>query len=163
MTLPQPTVIAYDGSAAGKAAIAAAAELFPDRPAVVLFVWESVREYSVAWGVRHFELGREVVDALDGLAESRSEEIVAEGAELARSLGLDAEEMVVSSHRNPLQRQTGMLASTIVDLADEREAAAIVVASRSGSAVAELSLGSVAYGVLHASRRPVVLVPAPGR
>ncbi len=41
-----PILICYDGSTNSRQAIARAAELFPDRPALVLHVWESLKDVA---------------------------------------------------------------------------------------------------------------------
>lgn len=50
-------------------------------------------------------------------------------------------------------------ARTIVEVADEVGAGVVVMGSRGQSPLAALVLGSTAYKVLHAARRPVLIVP----
>jgi len=57
----------------------------------------------------------------------------------------------------------GGAAAVLLDIA-EREGAELVVTGRRGlNTIGELVLGSVSHHVIHGSKRPVVLVPAPER
>jgi len=58
-------------------------------------------------------------------------------------------------------RQARATASAVVNAADHRGAALVVVGSRGRSAIREIILGSVAMGTLHQSHRPVMVVPSP--
>jgi nucleotide-binding universal stress UspA family protein len=49
----------------------------------------------------------------------------------------------------------------ILDLAEEETAELIVLGSRGRSGIKSMVLGSVSYGVLHNSGRPVLIVPPP--
>lgn len=57
-------------------------------------------------------------------------------------------------------RGAGATAATLIGVADERNAAVVVVGSRGRSAMVQRLLGSVARSVLHDSHRPVVIVPS---
>jgi nucleotide-binding universal stress UspA family protein len=57
-------------------------------------------------------------------------------------------------------RGSAATAHTLISVADEHDAAAIVVGSRGRSAIKRRLLGSVASSVLHDSHRPVVVVPS---
>jgi nucleotide-binding universal stress UspA family protein len=56
-------------------------------------------------------------------------------------------------------RGSGATADTLISIADEHNAAALVVGSRGRSALKRVLLGSVARMVLHRGHRPVVVVP----
>jgi nucleotide-binding universal stress UspA family protein len=140
--------------------VAAAARLFPDRPSVVLNVFESVASSLVGAPLQRFELAGEVVDTLEELAETAAGEIAAEGADLARGAGLEAEALTAGWSRHLAQREPSGVAGVIARIAEERDAAAVVLGSRGATGVLGLALGSVAYGVLHTCSRPVLLVPA---
>lgn len=80
-----------------------------------------------------------------------AEEIAAEGSELARNAGFDAEPLAVeSSDRVP---------EMIVEQVRRRSAPLIVMGSRGLSGVASVLLGSVSTTVLHASPSPVLVIP----
>jgi nucleotide-binding universal stress UspA family protein len=47
----------------------------------------------------------------------------------------------------------------ILDIADEQDAAVVVVGARGASGLSSALLGSVSYGLVHNSDRPVLVVP----
>jgi nucleotide-binding universal stress UspA family protein len=54
-------------------------------------------------------------------------------------------------------------AAALIECANERNAAVLVVGSRGRSAASEILLGSVAMATLHHSHRPVMVVPNPSK
>lgn len=153
MSPSRPILIAYDGSDGAKAAIEAASRLFPGRAAEIVSIWHSVASAAsaslvavppnVAAGGAH-ELDRE--------SEQKASTLADEGAAAAKQAGLDVTGAAVVCR--------GQVWATIIKVAEERDADAIVVGSRGRSAVASALLGSVANGVVHHSTRPVVVIPA---
>jgi nucleotide-binding universal stress UspA family protein len=141
-------VIGYDGSAGARNAIAAAREFLAHRQAVVVYAFRHVEEVAAGMGVP-VRLPSEAVDATDDHAR----DVAREGAELARASGFDAEPAAVEAK--------GRVADTILRVARERDAAAIVVGSRGLGGVRSALLGSVAAGLIHDADRPVVVVPQP--
>jgi nucleotide-binding universal stress UspA family protein len=87
----------------------------------------------------------------DRAVEDRAERVSSEGAELARSLGLDAEPLLASPDE-------GDAARTILRLARERQAAAIVVGSRGLSGIRARLEGSTSKGLLRRASCPVMVV-----
>ncbi|HWT24328.1 MAG TPA: universal stress protein, partial [Solirubrobacteraceae bacterium] len=77
--------------------------------------------------------------------------LAAEGAELARAAGFDAEPRALGTRERYYR--------ALLDLADELDAGVIVMGSRGRSAFAAALLGSVSSGVLHHAARPVLVVP----
>jgi nucleotide-binding universal stress UspA family protein len=151
---PGPLLIAYDGSDNAKHAIAAAGRSLAAHPALVVSVWESV--WALAY--RHpmpgdFRITQEVVEEMDEGAREAAEQAAAEGVELARSAGLEAEPLAHRSDHG--------VHEAIVELAHEREAGVVVVGTRGRSGLQSVLLGSVSYGVVHHCRRPVLTVPPP--
>lgn len=151
-------LMAYDGSACAERAIRAAAALLPGRPALVLTVWRSVRR---AAAVSRIALPDDVVQggvtALDAEARDEATRLAEDGARLAREGGLRADAETAECERST--------AATIAAVADAHDAAVVVVGSRGHSTVRSTFLGSVTYGLLHATRRPVLVVrdaPAAG-
>jgi len=147
-----PVVIAYDGSELSRAAIRHAAELFPARPAVVATVWESG---LVAAPVDHafgeaFPIEPETIEAVERTQREHALQIADEGAELARSLNLQAEPHAMPDAVN--------VADTLIELARERDAAAVVVGSHGKSELRSLMLGSVSHKVVAHCDRPVVVI-----
>jgi nucleotide-binding universal stress UspA family protein len=156
----RPILFCYDRSEAAKAALAGATQVFDGRSALVLTVFESMSSSLVGAPLQRFELAGDVVDTLEELAEGRAKEIAAEGVELARAAGLEAEPLTLGWSRHFVQREPSGVAGVIARTAEERDVAAVVLGSRGASGVLELALGSVAYAVLHISSRPVLMVPA---
>lgn len=159
MNATAPVLIAYDGSDAARRAIHKTAELLGSRRALVLTVWKpglSADEVTATRGGARtiapspveLEAAEEVHDAL----QARAERIAEEGAELAKSLGLQAEALAVAD--------AGTVAETIIELARERDVAAIIVGSRGLSGLRARLEGSVSMAVLKRSPFPVLTVHA---
>ena len=90
----------------------------------------------------------EAVGTLDEANRETAEALAAEGAELARAAGFDAQPRAV--------RAGGPFFAALIETADELDARAIVVGSRGRSAFAAAVLGSVSTGLLHHTQRPVL-------
>ena len=159
MNATAPVLIAYDGSDAAHRAIHKTAELLGSRRALVLTVWKpglSADEVTATRGgtriiaptAAELEGAEEVHDAV----QARAERIAEEGAELAKSLGLKAEALAVADR--------GTVAETIIELARERDVAAIIVGSRGLSGLRARLEGSVSMAVLKRSPFPVLIVHA---
>jgi nucleotide-binding universal stress UspA family protein len=150
MAGPAPILIAFDGSDGARAAVATAAKLLGERPAVVLAVWEPVAATVAAARVAVPDSVIEgALVGLDEAAERAAAALAQEGATLARGGGLAAE---------PAVRQAGgNVWSTIIEAAEEHDAAAVVVGSRGRSGIRSALLGSVSTGVVHHCRRPVLV------
>lgn len=152
-----PVIIAFDGSQAAKEAIERAADLLGSgREAVILTVWEpglltaAVAPIPGGLGAPVPPPDIEQVQDLDKSEEQHAERIASEGAELANKHGLKAEGVVA--------RDETSVATTILRVAEERDAAAIVIGSRRHSAIASVLLGSTTEAVLHKTNRPLVVI-----
>lgn len=144
-----PALLAYDGSDNAKRAIAVAGELFGPRRALVLHLWESwVAEAPALAGASTSVHG--MAAELDTIAGEQSEGRTAEGVELAAEAGFDAEGLSVEA--------SGPIWKSVLDTADRHDCAAIVIGSRGLTGISRM-LGSVSNGVVHHSRRPVLVVP----
>ncbi len=149
-----PLLIAFDGSEAARQAVTDAARLMRPRPALVVTVWEAGLAYATVANPPDVSMSPTVdpatVLAVDEELRRGAEQVSAEGAELARSLGLDAEPLAVSD--------AGDIARTILELSREREAAAIVMGSRGLSGFRARLEGSVSKSVIKNARCPVIVV-----
>jgi nucleotide-binding universal stress UspA family protein len=153
VTAGAPILIAYDGSEGAARAVAEAGRVFgPGRRAVVATVWCSLATLAPSAlsglppGVAQASL-----DQLDAAAEREAAAQAEAGAEAAREAGFDAQAV---AHREDGAGWAGTCA-----LADQLDAAAIVVGSRGLSGVKSALLGSFSRGVVHNARRPVLVVP----
>jgi nucleotide-binding universal stress UspA family protein len=152
-----PILIAFDGSPASRRAVTDAARLFGPRPALVVTVWEAGLAYAMP------QMGTELVPtpivdpatalSIDQGVHSEAEQVAGEGAELARSLGLDAQPLAVPDERN--------VPETILHVAEENHASAIVVGSRGLSGVRARLEGSTTKSLLKHASSPVLVVHEP--
>lgn len=156
----RPIIVAYDGTPQAKAAVREAAHLFGSgtRPVLVLTVWEpGLMNVAIApapggIGAAVPPPDPEVVREVDRSEEDHARAIAEDGAALARSLGLASEALAVRDEAN--------VADTIVHVADERDAQAVVVGSRGLSHLRSVLIGSTSDGVLHRIRRPLLIIHA---
>jgi nucleotide-binding universal stress UspA family protein len=150
-----PVLIAYDGSEVSRAAVRRAGELFAGRPAVLATVWEpGLAAVPVGLpdttGVGTLPPDPATVEALDRLQREHAETVAADGAELARSAGLAAVPHVVPDEVD--------VADTLMDVARERDAAAVVVGSHGISGLRSRLLGSVSRKLIEHCDRPVLVI-----
>jgi nucleotide-binding universal stress UspA family protein len=135
-------IVGYDGSEGSKAALKAAIE-------VGKAYGEKV---TIAFGYAVNPMAGEVKDyaaALRELAHKRVEE--AAGIAAAADSEVDA----VLVEQSP--------AKALADLADERDARLIVVGTHGESPIHGALIGSTPHKLMHVSKRPVLVVPAPER
>ena len=149
-----PTLIAFDGSAAARQAVSAAAALLKPRAALVLTVWEPALAQAAAAPPPDVAMTPAVdpstVLAFDEALRGNAERVANEGTELARSLGMDAEPLAMADVRD--------IPRTIVEVAREHHAATIVVGSRGLSGLRARFEGSTSKGVVKHAPCPVVVV-----
>jgi nucleotide-binding universal stress UspA family protein len=146
-----PVLFAYDGSDHARAAIEHGGDVLKTGPAVVATAWTSFEDSSP--GVLHVlpkHMIGEAVGTLDEANRETAEELAAEGAELASTAGFDAQPRAV--------RAGGPFFAALLETADELDASVIVVGSRGRSSFRAAVLGSVSTGLLHHTRRPVLVV-----
>jgi nucleotide-binding universal stress UspA family protein len=93
-----------------------------------------------------------IAKEMDDIGLELAERTAAEGAELAREAGFDA------AHRTA----TGKPWPAIIEVADELDADLVVVGTRGLSSVESVLMGGVSNGLVHHSRRPLLIVPAVG-
>ena len=146
-----PILICYDRSEDARRAIKSAADLFPGRKTIVLHVWSPVAVIASAYG------------AFGSLPAYNDEElqnaalkIGEEGAALATEAGLDA-------RPESAECTFDGTSHAILEVADEYEAAVIVMGARGLSPFKSFLLGSVSHGVVQHAHRPVLVIPPPVR
>jgi len=150
-----PVLVAYDGSDLSKAAVRHAAELFPDFRAVVATVWEPelpelpVIDPDIGAGVS-IPADAETVEQIERVEHEHAERVARTGAELARSLGLDAEPHAVPDEVD--------VSDTLIDLAREQRAAVVVVGSHGISGLRSRLLGGVSRRLIGHCDRPVLVI-----
>ena len=151
-----PVLIGYDGSGPARRAIHETAELFPSRRALVVTAWEpSMADYQPVTGTAGVGMAAPVIGvestqkANDAL-RARADRIAQDGAQLARSAGLQAEALALP--------EVGNAAEAIVELARDRQVAAIVIGSRGLSGLRARLGGSTSKAVLKHSPCTVVVV-----
>jgi len=141
-----PILICYDGSDGAEHAITAAADLLRHGRAVVLDVGPVLTPAESLAVTAPVSPGALFEEENEDDARDRSRA----GAELARRAGFDAEP------------RAGLSAPTwggIVDVANEIDAAVIVLGSRGLSGARERLEGSVSHAVAEHAGRPVLIVP----
>ena len=141
-----PILICYDGSTDAGRGIASAAALLGPRHAVVLDIAPPITPAESVATISPVVPG----NAFEELNSADAGQVAARGAELARSSGFDAE------------ARAEVAAPTwegIVDVADELDAAVIVIGSRGLSGLKEIAEGSLSHQVAEHAGRPVLIVP----
>ena len=154
----RPVVLAYDGSAEAEAALREAVALFGQRPLIVVSVWEpglimatmmpAAGEPSMGYIPDPDE-----VAAIDRAQSGHAGDVSEAGARLARELGATAEALSVPDSVN--------IAGTLIAIAEEHDARAIVVGSRGLGGIKARVLGSTSRKLLHDTHRPVLVVRTP--
>lgn len=150
----RPTLLCFDGSDGAVHAIRQAGVVLRVSRAIVLTVWEpcAVWEPYDPATILTAPLARLADSALglDDIAKDLAREKMERGVELAREAGYEASGRV----------QEGKTWRTICDVAEEIDAASIVLGARGLSRVGSVLLGSVSSAVAVHARRPVLIVPA---
>ena len=145
--MTSPMLICYDGSEGARRAIDAAAELVCGRATVVLAVAAPLTASQALDSLATVEEAPEEVN------QEAAAVCAAQGAAYARRTGLIAEA------RGEIAAPTW---KGIVDVADELDAAVIVIGSRGLRGAREIVEGSLSHEVAEHAGRPVLIVP-PGR
>jgi len=149
----RPILVCDDGSVNARQAIARAAELFPGGRALILNVWEPLKDVASVPSVPGLSGAlREGLNVIDSTNADLSQKTAEEGAIVAAEAGLDAEPVAVSA--------PGRVWRNILAVAVERDAAAIVVGQRGIGGAERALLGSVSTALVHHADRPIVVVPA---
>jgi nucleotide-binding universal stress UspA family protein len=142
---PGPLLICYDGSDDARRAVDAAAKLLVERTAVMLAVAAPTTAMQALDTLGTVPQAPEEVNL--ATAVQRAEE----GADYARRAGLTAEV------RGEIAAPTW---KAIVHVADELDAAVIVIGSRGLKGVRKIVEGTLSHEVAQHTGRPVLIVPA---
>jgi nucleotide-binding universal stress UspA family protein len=142
-------LVAHDGSEHAHRAIDTVARLFPDRPAVVLSVWESATTLAPPHALAT-PAGADAYARVDKAAEEVAESIAEAGAERLRDAGLEASAATIGSH--------GGIAGMIIDYAVQEDVAVVAVGTRGRSRIRSMLLGSVANGLVQNCPKPVLVI-----
>jgi nucleotide-binding universal stress UspA family protein len=152
-----PVVLCFDGSDDAVRSIKRAGELLRDRAAVVLTVWEPVAQWEPDDPGALISAGVTTLASdparLDQIVEHVAQDKLAQGLELVRAAGFTATGRV----------ERGTPWPVICDVADEIDAAAIVMGARGLSRVGSMLLGRVSSAVLVHTQHPVLVVGDPQR
>ena len=149
-------LVAYDGSDNAKRAIRYAGRFLAAERAIVLTAWEPmVRQAARMSGLSGVMQPDWVPDEdIEDVALSDARIINAEGLQLAKDAGLNAEARC--------EECTTTIWNTVVDCADELDVDIIVAGTRGATGLRSLLHSSVADHILKHGHRPVLLVP-PGK
>ena len=149
----RPLVLCYDGSVDARHAIRRAAELFAGHSALVVTVWQPTAGLGTfVWAGE--TVGMVDFQELDQAVAAESIRIAREGVSIAQEVGLQAECLVVKA--------CGPVWKAILEIADRRDAATIVMGSRGLTGLRSLLLGSVSSAVVHHTDRPTLVIPRAG-
>jgi nucleotide-binding universal stress UspA family protein len=143
-----PILICYDGSAGSDRAIDAAAALLGPRRAVVVDIGPTLTAAESVAALSSVVPGT----AFEDLNTDAAMERARVGAVRAREAGFEAE---------PRAELEEPYWEGIVDVADEIDAAVIVLGSRGLKGIRERLDGSVSHEVAEHAGRPVLIVPPP--
>jgi nucleotide-binding universal stress UspA family protein len=141
-----PILICYDGSADSDRAIAVAAGLLGPRRAVVVDIGPTLTAPESVAALSSVVPGT----AFEDLNTDSALEKARAGADRAREAGFEAE---------PRAELEEPFWEGIVDVADEVDAAVIVLGSRGLKGIREQFEGSVSHEVAEHAGRPVLIVP----
>ena len=146
-------LLAYDGSAGARQAIAAAAELLSGE-ALVAHVWAPLppgAAPAVATpGVPGAGLAQ--MEGAERELERRASDILEEGARRAADAGFIVERALIRGSGGAAWRE-------LLDLVEARRPGVVVVGRRGISPLRSVLLGSVSHGLVQHSPVPVLVVP----
>ncbi len=140
----KPVLYCYDGSDACRQALRTAYETLGDRPSIVITCWPSI--WAAPEDITFSLAPQDVIDQALKAEHDQAAGLAREGAELI----LGAEPVALQSDTSVWR--------TILQYADEHDAAVIVCGSHGRGAIASLVLGSVSHGLVGHSHRPVLVV-----
>lgn len=153
-----PILIGYDGSAAAEHALREAGALLGSRPALVVVVWkqsvgfELLELPTATLGLPPAQLDVRTALEIDEAMQERAQRLAQEGAGLAREAGFEADGLAVADDVEV------PVSETIVKVARERDAQAVVLGAHGHGRAAEVILGSTTRDVVRHAPCPVLVV-----
>jgi nucleotide-binding universal stress UspA family protein len=153
-----PILIGYDGSEAADRALREGAALLAPRRALVVVVWEAGAAFetvefpTAAVGLPPVPIDVRSAIEVDAAMCERAQRTAQQGEALAREAGLEAEGLAVADEIT--------VAETLVRLAHERDAQALVVGAHGHGRLSEVLLGSTSRSVIRTAPCPVLVSPA---
>lgn len=151
-----PVLIGFDGSDTAERAVHAAGAVLRPRTALMVAVYEAGIAFAGSYAgldIQAVPIDLRAAAAADEALYENARLRAAHGAELMRGLGFAAEPLVAAGDAS--------VGATLVRLAREREASAIVVGSHRYGRVERILLGSTSRHVLEHAPCPVLVVRAP--
>jgi nucleotide-binding universal stress UspA family protein len=151
-----PVVIGFDGSDAAQRALREAGGLLAPREAIVAVVWEPGRAFqlltlpTMTLVAPPTDVDIRTAMEVDKMMYESAQRLAEQGATLARDAGFDARGLAVADDIT--------VADTLVRVAAESDAAALVVGAHSHGALSEVLLGSTSRDVVRRTRCPVLVV-----
>jgi len=143
-----PALLCYDGSEHAKRAIAAAAKWLAENEAQLLHLRDTGLLAPHVDGPITGASAEELTHQVTVVERGRPDHVRQDGSRLAARLGLDVDAVTGLCE--------GALWQGILETAEDNDAAVVVMGSRGLGGVAAM-LGSVSHGVLHHSKRAVLL------
>jgi nucleotide-binding universal stress UspA family protein len=141
-------VFAYDGSEDAQRAVTVARDLLQVERAIIVHVRVLPLPPIIGADPEAGEFG-----SPDDVQERQADRIVAEGVDVANRAGFEAEAVVETA-----DSMTGVW-RTIIDVAEQHGAGAIVAGHRGVSRLQSALLGSVSNGLVNHAHIPVLVVP----
>jgi nucleotide-binding universal stress UspA family protein len=153
----RPVLIAFDGTPSAQEAVREAGELLNGRPALVVVVYKQgiafeLLETPATIGLPPAPLDIRTAMEIDAELAERAQALAQQGAELARQAGLEASGMAVAEEVDTA------VADTIVRVASESHAQAVVVGAHGHGTISEMFIGSTSRDVIRHAPCPVVVV-----
>jgi nucleotide-binding universal stress UspA family protein len=145
-----PVLVCYDGSDGARAALEAAVQVFT-RPMVIACYWQPFGESDKPLNIEILELVQDP-RSINEREQARAMRVATQGAGIAEAAGATADPVAV--------KVTAPVDEAILAHADELDAFAIVLGSRSRSGLGSILLGDTAGDVVQLSNRPVFVIPS---